>query len=566
MKYKTVGKKFKYVPAIFAISRAADIENFNYIKFNNGKTKDNAIDPEYWQFKFEPVADPLAEIKKHPELNPNGQVQYAYLENSSGTGRVDLTDLAYVEFMGRVIASSAGLPPLNENPGGLNEWDLFNMDADNQLRFSFDNGPEMTITCVTEQVVADFKNDYPTLYNDLSMLGFNVFSGRNLQDLQNFTAFVTEGRPVRRLRTSGKDENNVPWGQTGYQYYPEQADGPTAFAPDIFLDSILDKNDGIGKYALVAGVDIEQLARTKKFCEVNKLYMDGAIADQTSWREFWVQAAPFNLLEFARFGGRETLIPAVPYNKNTGEIQRQIDITALFNQGNIIEDSYKEEYLDYGSNVQDLIASVIYRSTDINGTFARNRTVEVKLVGIVDNDAIRQTFDLSQFVTTPAQAVLYGKLLCNLRHHVRRAVEFRTFPTQDPVFPGAFIYLDIGQNAWNHVQTGMVGPNGELNIPLTNNLNLGTYTFLLYRSGNGVVSVEAYVADGVAATLASYEGWLFVLGEQVSSKRIFRISEVEMDEEGEITVRASEYPCDDNDNSKIADFRDELFEVTGALS
>jgi hypothetical protein len=57
-----------------------------------------------------------------------------------------------------------------------------------------------------------------------------------------------------------------------------------------------------------------------------------------------------------------------------------------------------------------------------------------------------------------------------------------------------------------------------------------------------------------------------VLGTQINSKRIFRVSEVQMDEEGEITVRASEYPCDTNDNALIADFNDALFTVTGALS
>jgi len=153
-----------------------------------------------------------------------------------------------------------------------------------------------------------------------------------------------------------------------------------------------------------------------------------------------------------------------------------------------------------------------------------------------------------------------------LRRHVRRAIEFRTFPTQDPIAPGAFIYLDIGQNAWNGIRTGVVGPGGNLNIPLDNNVPNGTYKFLLYRSGNGVVSIETTVASSTASALASYEGWLFVLGTQVNSKRIFRVSEVQMDEEGEITVRASEYPCDTNDNSLIADFNDALFTVTGALS
>jgi hypothetical protein len=564
LQYKTAGGSFAYVPGIFALSRTNNIENFNYIKFNSGKTA--VADAKFWQFKLEPVADPQSELAKHPELRgSNGQVAYLYVENSGVAVTQSLPDGASIQFTGRLINSASGLPPLNENPSGLNEWDLFNLDSDNQLQFSFDNGPEMSLTCVTEQLLQPF-TDYPQLYNDLNLVGFNVFSGRNLQDLRSFTAFVSQGRNVKRLRTSGVDENNTPWGETGYLYMPPNADGATCYAPDIFLDSVLDPDDGIGKYAVIDGINVEQLARTKKFCEVNKLFMDGVIADPTSWREFWVQAAPFSLLEFARIGGRETLLPAVPYNPNTGELQRQISITALFNQGNILEDSYKEEYLDYGSNVQDLIASVIYRDTDINGTFARNRTLEVKLKDASDTDAIRQTFDLSQFVTTARQAILYAKLLCNLRRHVRRAIEFRTFPTQDPIAPGAFIYLDIGQNTWNGIRTGVVGPGGSLNVPLDNNLPDGTYKFLLYRSGNGVVSIETTVAGNTANALATYDGWLFVLGTQVNSKRIFRVSEVQMDEEGEITVRASEYPCDTNDNSLIADFSDALFTVTGALS
>jgi hypothetical protein len=55
------------------------------------------------------------------------------------------------------------------------------------------------------------------------------------------------------------------------------------------------------------------------------------------------------------------------------------------------------------------------------------------------------------------------------------------------------------------------------------------------------------------------------MGTATTTKRVFRITEVQMDEEGEITVRASNYPCDTNDNSLIADFSDDLFVVAGAV-
>jgi hypothetical protein len=554
IKYKEVGKEFAYVPGIFAISRATDNDNFIYLKFNSGLTA--IADAKFWQFKLEPIADPLAEIAKHPELRgANGQATYLYIENSGEPQTWDK-----FQFTGRIITSASGFPPLNENPSGINEWDLFNLDADTQITFTFDNGPELSLTCVTEQTIQPF-TDFPKLYNQLSLIGFNIFSGRNLQDLRSFTAYVTQGRWVKRLRTSGRDENNTQWGTPGYNYLPATEDGPTCFAPDIFYDSAMDAEDGIGKYSNGNAINITQLAKTKLFCQTNQLYMDGIIADPTSWREFWVGVAPYSLLEFARIGGQETLVPAVPYNENTGAINRAINISALFNQGNIIEDSYREEYLDYGSNVQDLIASITYRDTDINGVFARNRTVEVRRSDSIESDSIRQSFDLSQFVTNQNQAILYGKLLCNTRHWVRRGIEFRTFPTQDPLSPGAYIYVDIGQNQWDGIRTGMISAGGALNMPLDNSLPTGTYNFLLYQSGSGVLAQSAYVQDGIAATLASQEGKLFVLGTVVKTKRVFRVAEVNMDEEGEVTVRATEYPCTADGLSQIADFDANLFSI-----
>jgi hypothetical protein len=482
-------------------------------------------------------------------------VSYLYIENSG-----EPQTFEKFQFTGRLIGSASGFPPLNENPSGINEWDLFNLDADTQIASTFDNGPELSLTCVTEQIIQPFA-DFPKLYNQLSLIGFNIFSGRNLQDLRSFTAYVNQGRWVKRLRTSGNDENNTQWGNPGYNYLPAAEDGPTCFAPDIFYDSAMDDEDGIGKYANGNAINVEQLAKSKLFCKTNNLYMDGIIADPTSWREFWVGVASYSLLEFARIGGQETLVPAVPYNALTGAIDRTVNISALFNQGNIIEDSYKEEHLDYGSNVQDLIASVTYRDTDVNGIFARNRTVEIRRTDSIEADSIRQTFDLSQFVTNREQAILYAKLLCNTRHWVRRAVEFRTFPTQDPLSPGAFIYVDIGQNQWDGIRTGMISAGGALNMPLDNSLQNGTYNFLLYQSGSGVLAQSAYVQDGVATTLASQEGKLFVLGTVVKTKRVFRVAEVNMDEEGEVTVRATEYPCTAEGLSQIADFDASLFDV-----
>ena len=554
IKYRPSGGTWETAPAIFAVRRAADQDNYVYIKFHGG------TQAEHWQLRFEPVVDPLAEIMEHKTLRKsNGRVCYCYLNNSGSAATLALNASQNLYFTGMIRDSQvSGLPPFNTSPKGTNEWDWFNLDADTQLQTSFERGPEFTITAVSEQLIEKFDT---RLYNNLALVGFNIFSGKSLQDMRSFSVFVTKGKPVRRLRTSGRDESGNSWGSSEYRYYPANPDGPTSFAPDIFLDTVLDRVDGIGNFAEIGGVDIKQLAIAKRFCRANKFYMDGLIADRQSWREFWVNAAPFSLLEFARVGGRETLIPAVPFDETTGLIHRHVNISALFNEGNILSDSYKEEYLDYDANVQDIIATIIYRELDSNATFAVNRSVSIQRRDSTEADAIRQSFDASAFITTENQAILFGKFLCNIRRHVRTAISFKTFPTTSPVSPGSYIYVDIGQNNWDGIKTGVIGPGGRLNTPLDNTIKNGKYSFLLYTSGTSPYSVEAIVSDNAAPSLAAREGCLFVLGTKVHTRRVFRVNEVQMDEEGEVTVRATIAPCDSGDNSLIADFEDDLFTV-----
>jgi hypothetical protein len=272
--------------------------------------------------------------------------------------------------------------------------------------------------------------------------------------------------------------------------------------------------------------------------------------------------APFSLLEFARIGGKETLIPAIPVT-SAGRATREISISALFTAGNILEDSYKEEFIDYGDATQDLIATVIYRETESQDVFPRNSSVLVSLKDTNEDDAIRTTFDASQFITEKCQAILFGRLLCNQRRWIRRGVEFKTFPTDSPVSPGSYIYVDIGLVSWDAITSGLIMEGGALNAPLTPQIANGTYSVLVYKDGEVVRSFDNItVTNGVASQLASSNGYLFVLGAKADRKRVFRVTEVQMDEEGEVTVKAVDHPCDIVDGtllSKVANFSNTLF-------
>jgi hypothetical protein len=501
------------LPIVFAVRRNADQDNFIGLAFKGNEQAK-------WEFKIEAIGDIGAEIQD------SGQAEMAFIENA---GRVQTYDHAGSSFAwtGSLVNISGNIKDALKERGPIytNEWDLFSVRSDTQVQFSFDGGPEFRITAVTEQQIGN--NDGK--YGSMSMMALGIFSGRGVQDLRSITAFVKEGKNSYIVNESNGSYN--------------LGNDSTSFAPDVFADTILDRENGIGKYAKPEGIDWQGLALAKRFCKNNglgcQLFMDGVISDLTSWRQFWVETAPFSLLEFARVGGKETLIPAIPVD-GSGRANRQVVVNALFTTGNILEGSYKEEFIDYGDSTQDLIATVIYRETEAQDVFPRNASVQVHISngqGFNEGNAIRQTFDLSQFVSQREQAILFGKLLCNQRRYIRRGIEFKTFPTDSPISPGGYIYVDIGLN----------------------------YSVLIYKGNEQAQSFEnVATSGGIAAALAPYAGYMFVLGAKSDRKRVFRVVEVQMDEEGEITVKAMEHPCDTSGSlllSRIANFSDSLFDV-----
>lgn len=549
------------LPYIFCCRGFNEQDSFVYLKLKT----DGA--PKAFSVRLEAVVS-------HPAEQSTGGIKgYCYLDSTANTKRLtkgNTGDGRLQVFFNGSVASS----PYNKSPRDTTEFDLFNYDAFSNSAFSFDNGPEISITAVNEQIIDEWKNyaknknGESILYNKLSNFALHVVSGSGTQDLRNVSVWVDKGKALRRLSPNPRDYPTDAEIRELANSNPTQA---SSYAPDIFLDTVLDKDDGIGEYADLHSVDVQQLSLTKRFCEKNKMFMDGVIADQRSWRDFWAQVAPYSLLELAKIGGRETLIPALPFVRATGAISRDIEITVLFNQGNILEGTLKEEFMDYGASTQDVIITVIFRNVENNGIFPRNDSVEIKLTDTADGNAIRQTLDVSQFVTRRQQAILLGKFLCNTRRHSRRAIEFQTFPTDAPIAPGDYIYVETGNTQWDQIYTGRIEAGGVLNLPIATRVPNGSFNFLTYtiNADNTREFTNVAVTNNSAPALASRAGDLFVLGRPLLDKRVFRITEISMEEEGETTVRAIEHPCGAGGKSLIARGLDDtvngLFTIDGEL-
>jgi hypothetical protein len=544
---------YKRIPFIFCARGFNEQSVFTYLKLVSAAAK------QFIEVRLEPVIDPPAEhdVNGFCYLNPNGQLQKL---TTSNTGDLKLE----IFFNGSKHVTSADYPPRSRSPKDTSEFDLFNYDAFTNSTFAFDRSPEITITAVNEQTIEPWSSYSPNLYRRLSNFALHINSGPGTQNIRDVTVWVEEGKLLRPLSADASIYNSDTAVNALARSTPTVS---SSFAPDIFLDTILDGTNGIGKYASLHSVDVVQLAQSKQFCVRNKFFMDGLIGDARAWREFWAQVAPFSLLELGKIGGKETLVPALPYVESTGRMTRAISITALFNQGNILEDTFKEEFIDYGASTQDVIVTVIYRDVERNGIFPRNNSVEVRRTDTRESNAIRETIDASQFVTTRRQAIVLGKFLSQTRRYTRRAIEFMTFPTEAFVMPGSYVYVETSNNQWDGIYTGRIESGGVLNVPLQV-VPDGTYSVLTYGSTDGTRPFkEVVITDGAAPALASRTGDLFVLGQAVRSKRVFRVTEVTMEEEGETTIRAVEHPCDANDQSLIAEgiasYADGIFTIDG---
>ena len=547
------------IPHMFALRHGSEAEFYTQITFYSQLQTE-------WEFKFDPVFDVRAEHETRPFDN------YFFLENTDKSTTVQINNTQnYINFVGRKVSKGGDAlsyyPDEKERgPYLTNEWDMFSVNSDTQVAFSFESGPEIFLTAVTEQ---QLDLGYADKYKKMQTMSLGVFAGRNIQDLRSISTMVKKGKLCRTV----EKPNKTP---------PAKS---SSYAPDIFVDTLLDKDNGVGKYITSKNIDFESLKTAKAFCVKNKLFMDGVIADPGSWREFWVNAAPFSLLELARKNGKDTLVPAVPVNSSgefsdTNGLPTNVDISALFTTGNILQGSYKEEFLNATDSTENLIASVIYRDSTSAKTFTTNKSVNVELSLKQSNtDDTRETFDLSQFVTRRDQAIMFGKLLCNQRRHIRKGIEFRTLPSEAGLEPGAFIYVDVGLKDWDHYSSGIIMKDGALNSPLAGSSasrqDVETtgkdFNFLLYKPLTGEVKSEtASVVTtnkgiSTASALSGYEGWMFVMGKDRPNKRVFRVTELAIEEEGELSVKAVEYPCfeeADGTRAEIADFRSSKFEVS----
>ena len=318
--------------------------------------------------------------------------------------------------------------------------DLIKFDGDNRKQVSTENGAPIKITSINEVVTPESRGELTVAeYNGFALAGMELLasdrlsgapsfawllelgrickqhlaagsagvgsSGVILVDLTaNFTAYVFPGNIVRNLDkgvASVIDTVAVNSVTTFTSLDWESSDryliynfGSSTYFPDVYCDTLLSEWGGLG--VLIDGdefVDYPSIVKARRFCVANQYFWDGVIDRSIPWSQWVTQEAPSSLLYPSRIAGRYALIPEEPR-----------PVSGVFNAGNIIKQSFSEEYVDWVDSETNTMV-VTYRDGETDSRF-KEKTVTIQTPEAFAGTVIRQEETISALgITRRDQAI-----------------------------------------------------------------------------------------------------------------------------------------------------------------
>jgi len=362
------------------------------------------------------------------------------------------------------------------------------------IQHSCDGSPEHQVVYVNE-MLDPFPS--PPTYSDLTMAGLSIRSNRNISSLEQVRFWISEGI-------------------NGSNSFPE------------LIRYLIDRTDSIKPEI----IDYQSFSTANNFCNSRGLLFDGVITEPANLREYVTSLAPFFLLNFVIANGKFSLMPALP--------EGLPNITNLFTAGNIVEGSFSLTYLSLDQR-RDFQAVMVYRTHT-----AKNELPTLESLRVRFNDtpttAPIETFDMSAYCTSRNHALQVARYFLSLRRRVTHGITFKAVPDDaGGIAPGNYIKVAVEQNVINSTGNGIVSATGQITsvTPLAN----GSYPIVYYRAGDQDVSTGTLtVANGVTTDTQLF-GALFSLQSSSLTTNIYLIEQVELDEEGLVSVTATEFPA-----------------------
>ena len=371
-----------------------------------------------------------------------------------------------------------------------------------------------------------------------------------------FDRLTTAGLALRASRTLGTVDQLRVWMRYGVpvkNFHPDDngAIQSSNLFPDLVYFLLTDEKAGVGKVFADRLIDTDSFARSCQFLRTNKIFFNGAIADVINVRSYVADLAPSMLLNSVIANGKVGLEPVVPTTES-GEIsQGPTPLSAIFTSGNIIENSFRLEYLSREDR-RDVTINARWRREMVD-KFPEEENLTIRWNEEGSEDYPMETLDLTDFCCSEAHAKLVAIFTLSARRRITHSIEFQTTPYGLSLGPGNYIRVDTQASPYQSSNNGIVESDGTIisTTPLDAE-GERIYPVYYYKPGmDDVAEGDMTVVDG-KTTDSEFFGTVFSLKHSQTSQGIYQVIELSLEEEGIVTIRAIEHPTNPDLVSLVA--------------
>ena len=453
------------------------------------------------------------------------------------------------------IADLVTIPGTSELSGEV-EFESHSQYADlsfyrDLVQKSNQSEPEHSIVYVNEVLP---NNKIPE-YNGLTIAGLSLKASRNFTSLDQLRCWIGQGIPVKRLHPDATASANNPYDEPGDLYY-QAPSGPSNLFTDLAFYLLTDRQGGAGNLmgmnpdnAFLLNVD--NFRETSRFINQQELFFNGVITERTNLRQYITDTAPYFLCNFVMMDGKFSLLPAIPYHKASGNINTgPVEIDQLFTAGNILEDSYKLEYLR-SEERRDFVAMVRYRFESRN-KLPEERVMKVKIRGSQSADLPEESFDMTQFCTSRHHAIKVAQYFLALRKFVTHTISFSTTVEGLNLRAGSYIKVITESSPYSSANNGTVSSSGA--VTSVTDLPDGMYSVTFFQTGSEDVESGQMEISGGRVADPRFHDSVFTIQDGNKSENVYVVEQLTFSAEGTVDIVAAEHNCTSDGASEIAKF------------
>ena len=398
---------------------------------------------------------------------------------------------------------------------------------------SCDNGTEHEIVYVNETL----SEETIPQYDGCAMAGLKLKSSDNFNQLDQLRTYLKNGIEVERLIDGDVASSNL--------------------LTDLLWYLVTNKDTGAGSILNKDLVDKALLTTTGRYLEANKLYWDDVIAEPINLRSWLSQQAPSVLCFVSLRNGKMSLEPALPYDSNHKiDASNPVTISAMFTEGNIIEDSLEITWLELEERKM-FQAAVIYQQSRVN-QFPEQKTL-IAYYGSDNSDLPIEEFTFNH-ITSDEHAAKVARYFLSLRKNLTHTITFKTLPWGLNLEAGKFIRVASEMSPYRPDNNGIIQDDGT--IVSINALDDGDYSVYYWeRKTTAISEGTLHVKNGKATEL--FDSVFSLKESDNSDSQIYQIEALDIDQDGIVTIKASNYAVNSSGVSQLAI---DVLDTAGAIT